>query len=196
MTIPNLITAHQKKVTATKLQKAISTLKQAYRLSFEDAGEPENALKIGAEDYFKTYQAPYLKVATYYANYQACNYPKHQPFTYANKRASDREFTRFGNDRTTFFTPDGFLFIMHIGLNGGALFLNEVVLDINGAKGPNRYGCDVFFLIRENGVIASSGYNKTNEQINNNCSVHGIGDYCAEKIKRAGWQIDKSYPWK
>lgn len=46
MTIPNLITAHQKKVTATKLQKAISTLKQAYRLSFEDAGEPENALKM------------------------------------------------------------------------------------------------------------------------------------------------------
>lgn len=39
MTIPNLITAHQKKVTVTKLQRAISILNQAYRLSYEENGD-------------------------------------------------------------------------------------------------------------------------------------------------------------
>lgn len=40
ITIPNLITNYQKHVTVTKLQRAISVLNQAYKLSFDEVGEP------------------------------------------------------------------------------------------------------------------------------------------------------------
>ena len=43
MTIPTLITNNQKKQTVVKLQRAISVLNQAYKLSYDDVGE------LGAE---------------------------------------------------------------------------------------------------------------------------------------------------
>jgi hypothetical protein len=35
-----------------------------------------------------------------------------------------------------------------------------------------------------------------NEDINEDCSDSGIGNYCAAKIISDGWQIGKDYPWK
>lgn len=40
MTIPTLISNHQKKQTVVKLQKAISVMNQAYKLSYDEVGEP------------------------------------------------------------------------------------------------------------------------------------------------------------
>ena len=52
MTIPNLITEHQKRATVTKLQRAISVINQAYRLAYDDVGEAsaEEAYNMGAEE--------------------------------------------------------------------------------------------------------------------------------------------------
>ena len=68
MTIPGLISNYQKKQTVTKLQKAISILNQAYKLSFDDVGEPsaQEAFNMGAEQYFQTYWVPYIKTALLY----------------------------------------------------------------------------------------------------------------------------------
>ncbi len=76
----------------------------------------------------------------------------------------------------------------------------SIIVDVNGSKGPNVFGKDVFDLRGSNFEdigIQPCGYDKTNEEINEDCSKSkdGTGHYCAEKIKRAGWQIDKSYPW-
>ena len=38
MTIPTLITNHQKRQTVVKLQRAISVMNQAYRLAYDDVG--------------------------------------------------------------------------------------------------------------------------------------------------------------
>ena len=40
MTIPNLIQHYSQEATVNKLKKTISVLNQAYRLSFDDVGEP------------------------------------------------------------------------------------------------------------------------------------------------------------
>ena len=49
LTIPSLINNYQKKQTVTKLQKAISVLNQAYKLAYDDVGEPtpKAALDMG-----------------------------------------------------------------------------------------------------------------------------------------------------
>ena len=67
-------------------------------------------------------------------------------------------------------------------------------------KGPNRVGRDVFYLTRvpkDGGGIQPYGYDASNDSVEKACSK-GLnnGNFCVEKIRRAGWKIEKDYPWK
>ena len=65
-----------------------------------------------------------------------------------------------------------------------------IYIDINGGKKPNVYGRDLFRFTRVPGKgILPSGYSGTDEDINQNCSKTGSGEYCAAKIMRDGWEI-------
>lgn len=204
MTIPNLISTHQKKATVTKLQKAISVINQAYRLSFDDVGEPESAFDIGAEEYFKTYWAPYLKVATYCNSYSDCGYKSSRPYSTANGAVPDITLpasTSANASRTLFAIPDGTFFMIFTASGdgkGGISKDNRVLVDLNGGEKPNIFGRDVFMLERfTDGVgVQPKGYKESNTVVNQRCISYGWENTCAEKIRRAGWQIDKSYPWK
>lgn len=203
MTIPTLITNYQKHITVTKLQKAISVLNQAYKLSYDDVGEPSasEAFAMGAEDYFKKYWAPYIKSAIICTTPQMCGYKTNTPWKLAN---GNQGTTIAINPtfRTTFYTSDGFLYVIFTG--GGSsesetgVERRWVYVDINGGEGPNIYGRDLFELTRiekDGGGINLYGYDKTDAQINAICSKNSSGEYCAEKIRRAGWKIEKDYPW-
>ncbi len=198
MTIPNLITAHQKKVTVTKLQKAISILNQAYRLSYEDLGEPDNAFNMGSEMYFKTYWNPYIKGAEL-CNNSRCMYKKGVSSPNGDSQGMGGDYS--GNILLPFYTMDGILYIVFTGATSGNISVSSsiIAVDINGnEKGPNRFGRDFFYLTRlENGKgVVPYGYNLSDSALKSECSNSGTGWYCAERIKRAGWQIDDSYPWK
>lgn len=95
MTIPNLITTHQKKVTVTKLQKSISVLNQAYKLSVAEQGQPEvdDILNMQIEDYFYKYWAPYLKHATYCETPMDCGYTS-RFFERLNGKTDDYQMTK------------------------------------------------------------------------------------------------------
>ncbi len=208
MTMPMLIANHQKKQTVTKLQKSISILNQASRLAYYDVGEPSDAERwaMETEEYFNTYWAPYLKVETC-TDYKMCGYNSNTPFKYINgTKASYLEVIDYEGYNTTFYTLDGFLYIIsrcpqdaggdeRQGLKG-----NSILVDINGGKGPNTFGKDVFLLYRltsegKVGTVVTSGHGATTNQINNSCSKTGDGTLCAEKILRASWQIKDDYPW-
>ena len=66
-------------------------------------------------------------------------------------------------------------------------------------------GKDVFVLQRKEdgekgGVVVPYGSERNSQSIEQFCSSDSTdlsnGYTCAEKIKRAGWEIDKSYPWE
>lgn len=203
MTIPTLITNYQKHITVTKLQKAISVLNQAYKLSYDDVGEPSasEAFAMGAEDYFKKYWAPYIKSAIICTTPQMCGYKTNTPWKLANGNQVTTVATS-KNLRTTFYTPDGFLYVIFTG--GGSsesetgVERRWVYVDINGGEGPNIYGRDLFELTRvekDGGGIQPQGYDLDSAVINRNCSKKSAGTLCAEKIRRAGWRIEKDYPW-
>lgn len=203
LTIPNLITNYQKHVTVTKLQKAISILNQAYKMSFDDVGEPSSSesFAMGGDAYFNKYWAPYIKTAIICKTYQQCGYKRINPWLGANHAVSNTAVVA-NNERTTFYTSDGFLYIIFTSQGGskpGTFVKNsQVYVDINGGEGPNVYGRDLFILTRveeEGGGIQPYGYKSTAEGVNNSCSKKGFGYYCAEKIRRAGWKIEKDYPW-
>ena len=205
MTIPNLIATHQKKQTVVKLQKAISVLNQAYKLSYDDVGEPSvsEAFNMGASKYFSTYWAPYIKTEIYCDTYAKCRYKSQHPWSLPSGKPSDISVV-YGNNRTTFYTADGFLYVIFTAGGPGPTIDKlsadtSVYVDINGAEGPNRYGRDVFVLTRvekDGGGIQPRGISSSNENINSSCSKTGDGLACAEKIRRAGWKIENDYPWK
>lgn len=200
LTIPGLMSKYKKIRTATQLKKAISVINQAYKRSFDDVGEPADAFKLGSEEYFKTYWAPYIKALTDCNTYQECGYDSIAPFKYLNNTQA-RVNVVSKSARTTFYTADGILYIIFTAQSsstGGRVENNDVYIDLNGGNKPNVFGKDVFILtrIRDGGGVQPLGYNLSNTIINKNCSENDLGTYCAERIKRASWTLDSGYPWK
>ena len=202
MTIPNLIANYQKNVTVTQLQKAISVLNQAYKSSFDDNGEPASAYALGSEQYFHEYWEPYIKIHTYCTDYQICGYKSQFPFVTPSKSPVAWSVV-LPTARATFYTMDGFLYQISTGAGyhaDGTIAEDRekvVLVDINGSRKPNRMGHDVFVLQRipDGGGVQPYGNKSDNESVDNSCSVAGSGWTCAEKIRRAGWKIEKDYPW-
>ena len=198
MTIPNLITKHQQKVTVTKLEKAISYINQAYKLSYDDVGELtiDEAFKMDSDTYFKTYWAPYLKILSRCTSYSSpCGYKSNNPYKGIGK---DMAFYPVHPKGTAFITFDGYFFSIRTAYNTDEHGSGIILVDLNASDGPNRYGKDVFFLTRvteDGGGVRCYGYEKTTDEINKECSKNSYGMYCAEKIRRAGWRIEKDYPW-
>lgn len=202
ITIPGLITEHQKRATVTKLERAISVLNQAYKLSYDDVGEPsvEESFGMGSIEYFKTYWEPYIKTALVCKSYSHCGYDSNAPWKFANGTASQTAAVA-ENARTTFYTLDGILYVIFTagGSDNGLVKISYILVDLNGGGKPNKIGKDVFYLTRVTdnggGGVQPYGYNLPDRNVNQICSKTSSGMYCAEKIRRAGWRIEKDYPW-
>lgn len=205
MTIPGLIAKYQKEAAVNKLKRSISILNQAYKLSYDDVGEldAQETKDMDSLAYFNTYWAPYIKVHTYCKVPKQCGYNVYQPFTMANNQKGGW-FVVEPRLRSTFMTPDGFVYVIILSTwaseeSGEKKETYQVLVDINGGEKPNKYGKDVFVLSRtqsDGGGIRPYCYEKTDAEVNKDCSTTGRGDCCAEKIRRAGWKIEKNYPWK
>ena len=205
ITIPGLITEHQKRTTVTKLQRAISVLNQAYKLSFDELGEPTitDSTNMNSRQYFDTYWAPFIKILSYCDTASKCGYASYTPFT-NTKGSSSSWYVVESNLRSTFMTMEGFVYVIFLATwqnayNGEKKAVPLVLVDINGGAKPNKYGKDVFFLTRvedDGGGIRTNCFGKTDAEIKQECSTTGTGECCAERIRRAGWKIEKDYPWK
>ena len=103
------------------------------------------------------------------------------------------------NNRIPFLTMDGILYTFAYVQAGGSLQGDNdkvIIIDINGPKGPNQFGQDVFFLYRneEADSITPYGSDKPMEEVQQDCSKTGRGFYCASWIYQNGWNIPKGYP--
>ena len=201
MTIPTLITNYQKKQTVTKLQKAISVVNQAYRLAYDDVGELSinDAFLISGKDYFNKYWAPYIKVLTYCDTPEKCGYKDNNFYRYPGTISGYNVVTTERNG-ITFFTADGFLYNVRVA-EGDEQKSGKIFVDINGSTKPNVFGKDVFLLDRKvedekGGVVVPFCSDNTTEEVKKNCTTKGLRTCCAEMIKRAGWRIEKDYPWE
>ncbi len=189
MTIPNLIAAYKKRSVVVKLQKAISVWANASRLMEDNIGQPtsEELRKKGAKNIWNEYYAPFFSTSTICENYQKCGYSSQMPWGHGT----------YFNDAVNMgvYTNDGFFyFVQFIGGQGQSVH-NGYCIDLNGSKPPNKYGKDFFCLTRnnKNQELLPDCVDKSDSYVNKQCSTNG--DCCLEKIKRAGWVIDKSYPW-
>lgn len=105
----------------------------------------------------------------------------------------------------TIFLKDGSIIFFSVNNNGVKLFDILISVDINGDKGPNVSGKDVFHYYLNAGNVSRTnfwgltGTNIKRETLLNDsgrgCNKNANGQYCGALIQYDGWKISDDYPW-
>ena len=164
MTLPTLIQNHQKRSLEVATQKFYSTMSQAVKKYMADEGVDDLRNTPLASDNYEDYDSPeaiasirnfvtkYLKVV------EECDHEANNCFAPVYKSwdgsALYNNFTTEANlnERRDFVLADGA--VIRIGYNSSPIAL---YVDVNGKKGPNRVGYDLWTMsIFYDGVIEES----------------------------------------
>lgn len=210
MTMPVLIQNHQKSTTVNRLKKSYAVLSQAIALS-----ELEN----DSADYWN-YTLPVDEfVNQYLINFLTVRETKVQnsgiSYRYLNGQPCKEDLCTSTSYMMYLVDGSSLIISRHTGLNNGRV----VMIDINGNKGPNIIGKDVFsFSIQQGVKVAPFGYGKFGTAWNDEgtdikqafgdydrnvltgnsayaCNKAKRGFWCAGLILSDGWQIAPDYPW-
>ena len=216
LTLPTLIKNYQKHETVNRLKQTYSILYQAVRMSETENGlletwEIPNA-SWGANTYtygkafFEQYLKPYIKVV------KECKYR-------SNDCWAD-EYIRPNGVAANSYLPASKNYTYGMVLANGSVIgfyprgtFCEVYVDLNGKKGPNKYGKDAFDIIIAKtsrsdayGNFNRSGVYMYGQGISRAALTPGYygcsktatdlaGLYCGALIMHDGWKIEKDYPW-
>ena len=143
MPLPTLTTNVQKQQIAPALGKAINTLQSANNLAIQQGQVRRlNELVVNNDDnnsYFTQILRPYLKTTTVAT-----------PPTYTTINGGDA----IAHENSMYQTPDGLYYTVQASNNIGF----QIDVDVNGPKGPNAGGIDLFrLLVRPNGDVVAIG---------------------------------------
>ena len=188
MTMPSLMQNYKRQQATARIKKFVSVINQALISAENDLGPREDwviegdASTEGNSDYaynfLNTYIKPYIK-------------------------SDDIEKRRlFGMNMATLRFVDG----SQMSVKVGACY--DIFYDINGEKGPNEKGRDIFvFILCKNGgcnfnsnqvrgyYCAPTGYPfPTHEQLIDNCKDRNCGSYCTILLEQNGYEFPKDYP--
>jgi hypothetical protein len=196
--MPSLIVSYQKQQTVTQLKKAYSVLNQAAKLAGVDYGEFEfkGITLAGKTVFLEQYVLPYVK------GVQTCI-----PLAECGIDLSDYRGLHGGGidgagriDNVGVVLADGSVFIIS-NTNDSSTYYYPYI-DINGVKGPNILGKDVFRLsvagytangveFFEQGAARDVLISKTD----GGCNTSRMGKTCGALIMHDGWEIAPDYPW-
>ena len=226
MTIPSIIIDYQKKHTVEALKKAYSTLDQALVSSIFENGEPEHwnleSLKGGNDFYEKiaeVYLIPYMKGVTKLklsGKRINWNYPDGSSMGgitggYPTHALNDGMLLNFWGliyEKTDETLKNGNYYKSNL----------RITVDINGAKGPNRFGRDVFAFSLfpyhkvHKGKLLPGWFEQCGSGVlhidmtetellsNAKCAAcasdhSGLGLGCSVLIMNNSWSITDAYPW-
>ena len=201
ITLPTVISNYKKQVTVSKLQKAYSTINNAFKQS-EAANESsefwDDPFVTGSQPYFEKYFKPYLNGAKQCFSYQECGYKEVCPYKFLNNDedpfVTSMDAHSLKTDRFAFYLQDGTFYWILTGAGSSANYapISILYIDINGGDGPNIIGKDVFQFTRKTGKgIFPRCYQYSRDSVNYDCQ--NVGSCCAAKIMQDGWKI--TYPF-
>ena len=212
MTMPTLIKNYQQHETVNRLKETYSIISQAVRMSETENGLLEsweipntswdaNTYPYG-KTFFEQYLKPYIKIA------KECKFLSNEcwadKYIRTNGVVDESYFSASNNQTYGMVLANGSV----IGFYPRGSFC-EIYIDLNGKKGPNKFGKDTFIIIIAKtsrndtyGNFNKSGvymYGQGKDSLltagNKSCSKNGNGDYCGALIMHDGWKISKEYPW-
>jgi len=208
MTIPNLISKYQKSIVEARLSSTYSILSNAFSLSVTENGPIEEWYEpphLSTPEFMEKYLLPYLK-----------HKPKQIP-GYAIYASNGQAIANHFANQQTWSLDNGTILTAQIITNPTNFDAAYFGVDINGKKGPNRLGYDVFaFFITVTKPMrfdtcnsSGGGCNRSIDDLlnapgnDNVCSVTSmtnggkyIGQSCTRVIQLSGWKIPDNYPIK
>lgn len=200
MTLPSIISKNNTKAMESKLKKTYSVLSQSLLMAAGELGgldtvDFNDGNDAGMEEMFYTYIEKYMKISKKCVNKAGC---------WAQSRnlqgIKEGSENGIGTNIITFTTYDGVSVCMdgkaaysmssYYGINtdkDGLIFY----IDVNGMKNPNTFGKDIFLFGFSDKGLVPAGKDKTQNEVDTNCSAGGNGYLCAAKVIDNGWQIDE-----
>lgn len=220
LTIPNLVNEYQKIQYVAKLKKVDSQFNQALVKMAIDNGCPTDLACTGFFTSGTDYTIFGNEIVKYFKVVKNCGIEKNKGCgisTYNRRYDGSGAFEDFDtNIAYKFLTEDGISYIVgsyadncnndsgHAVLGYSKKICGWVRVDVNGAKGPNYWGRDIFQFYITNGkgpLLYPSGGRE--EYINNwwnynganKCSSTSTGDdkdgqYCTGRVIENGWIMD------
>lgn len=208
MTLPTIVTKYRQYVAINKIKKMYSSLSQAmlYAVRNEDNEILTDIIDMNNKQSIKNWYTNVFKNTLNITKecYETPGCWAEQAYTLNNKKASyDRGNIGIGYGIINFNTADGYTINLDafedygnfVGINLDHKYYVVIYIDINGKQNPNIIGKDIYFLAVSNKGLIPAGHDKSDAEINSNCSKNGTGYYCLEKIMRNGWKIDKENLW-
>ena len=192
LTIPTAISKYKEKEKQAKVKKAYSTIANAMTrvkaaggdYVFTVTGNDINNMK----DWFNTYIRPYLSISKVCYDSAGC-WSSERTYSPNGSPA----FIGIGYARIDFILNDGTTVTIDdhaddyiwgqygVRTSSGSISL-AIAFDINGGRGPNILGEDVFVVIFANNVGVKPAYiDKTQSEREQDCSPTGTGASCILK---------------
>lgn len=175
MTIPALMNQTNDKQTVVALKKAYSTLSQAYTMTVNENGTPDtwnlgtNDSQTGAQEILDK-MAPYLKLAKNCGTTGTDCFPSvnYKVLTLDDEWGNLNMWTWVAKARLS----DGTLIASESygDCNDGNNGCGNYYVDVNGFKGPNQFGKDLFvFYITKNGIMPAGTPTDKKYNFDTNC---------------------------
>lgn len=178
MTLPSVITNYKEKETVVRLKKAYSIISNAYTLILEKYDDPSNwgLTKDNYSSIATNYFAENMK------NVQICSNDGKECFVNIfRKDMRNNPTTQRLNSKKGIITPDGIVIgftIQDEQQLSECIYLQycfNAVVDINGDKGPNRWGVDTFIFHVKKDKIVPRGMKNTSAESTSTCSTDSDG---------------------
>lgn len=205
LTIPTLVQNYQKQETLVRFKKFYSLFNQSIKMSQAENGdistwkEPKD---IGIANWGKIYIEPYIKINKTCVTFQDCGYKSNAPWTSVDgtyDATNVVDYTGANISRVSYVLNDGAVLMIQLYKHGSDPENpyspgKAVLIDFNGASGPNVMGKDTFIFNRDSNGIVDYCKNQSDSLILSQCSQKA-GRCCSTKIIHDGWQIKNDYPW-
>lgn len=202
MTIPTLIANYQKTQYITQLKKVYGSFSLALEKLLMDSGCPGDFICTGfADNNIKTIGDA---ISSYFNVSKTCQFGSSEKcFSLTRNNYFEGNTPTGGLDSTSayrFVTADGVSF--SIGGLGSTNCANgvgavptdscyEVIVDVNAAANPNKFGRDIFyFYIMKNGILSPRSYWKYSG--GTGCGYQGgtYGLNCSARIMEENWEMN------
>ena len=190
LTIPTVVHKYQQKAQYTAFMKMYNTLQTALQLSVGENGDYSTWNHSNTEANFKKYLGDYLKVASYCSSDPSkCGITQDLSLKALNSSESYTyiSYVEEGDFNTVLTLQDGALLMASIDSE-----FFQIMADLNGAKGPNTLGRDLFIFVidatDEGTKILLPGYDNTSEEIISGCTTTAAsgGLTCGQRLLLEG----------
>ena len=215
ITIPFLIQNYQKYITVNRLKKEYSVISNAFVTSQEENGEMNTwgMTAMGSVNdgpkvlvpFFQNYIIKYLDIV------DDCGYNCKKQTKVKRYRLNGMDWNWDNYFYYIIYLKDGSVVAFMVDNDSVVWSYVKIFVDINGDRGPNVSGKDVFTILLDpngNSAIKLYGidtikYSKNRNSLLGNCreccskttAGNYAGDFCGGLIQYDGWKISKDFPW-